>query len=51
VGLSQPKEVHECVRVWREIESEDNALRIEQEEAARTIFKEAGVLDWAWASP
>ncbi|KAJ7873338.1 NADP-dependent oxidoreductase domain-containing protein [Mycena olivaceomarginata] len=51
VGLSQPKEVHECVRVWREIESEDNALRIEQEEAARTVFKEAGVLDWAWASP
>ncbi|KAF8211505.1 NADP-dependent oxidoreductase domain-containing protein, partial [Mycena galopus ATCC 62051] len=52
VGLSQPKEVHECVKVWREIEmSEDNKERVEQEEAVKSVFREAGVLDWAWASP
>jgi len=52
VGLSQPKEVHECVKVWREIEvTGDTAERMEQEEAVKSVFKEAGVLDWAWASP
>ncbi|KAJ6538994.1 NADP-dependent oxidoreductase domain-containing protein [Mycena capillaripes] len=53
VGLSQPKEVHECVKVWREIEmaGDDDVHRLEQEEAVKSIFKEVGVLDWAWASP
>ncbi|KAJ7937392.1 Aldo/keto reductase [Mycena leptocephala] len=51
VGFSQPKEVHESVEVWRAIETEDNMQRMEQEEAAKSVFKDAGVLDWAWASP
>ncbi|KAJ6567226.1 Aldo/keto reductase [Mycena vulgaris] len=53
VGFSQPKEVHECVKVWREIEmdGEEDVKRKEQEEAAKIVFSEAGVLDWAWASP
>ncbi|KAJ7781614.1 Aldo/keto reductase [Mycena metata] len=52
VGFSRPEEVHECVRVWREIEKVgDEDVRIAQEEAVKAIFKEAGVLDWAWASP
>ncbi|KAJ7179486.1 Aldo/keto reductase [Mycena filopes] len=53
VGFSRPEEVHECVRVWREIEmgGDEDVQRIAQEDAAKAIFKEAGVLDWAWASP
>ncbi|KAJ7087198.1 Aldo/keto reductase [Mycena belliarum] len=53
VGLSKPEEVHECVRVWREIEmdGEDDVKRKEQEEEVKNIFLEADVLDWAWASP
>ncbi|KAF7313526.1 hypothetical protein HMN09_00508600 [Mycena chlorophos] len=52
VGLSKPEEVHECVRVWREIEAQENdEERVGQEEMVREIFREAGVLDWAWASP
>ncbi|KAJ7477088.1 Aldo/keto reductase [Mycena galericulata] len=53
VGFSQPKEVHECVKVWREIEmqGEEDVNRKEQEEAIKNVFMEAGVLDWAWASP
>lgn len=52
VGFSRPEEVHECVRVWREIEKVgDEDVRIAQEEAVKAIFKEAGVLDWEWASP
>jgi D-arabinose 1-dehydrogenase len=53
VGFSQPKEVHECVKVWREIEmsGEEDVKRKEQEEAVKSVFMEAGLLDWAWASP
>ncbi|KAJ7122795.1 Aldo/keto reductase [Mycena epipterygia] len=53
VGFSKPSEVHECVRVWREIEmdGQEDAKRKEQEEAVKNVFMEAGVLDWAWASP
>ncbi|KAJ7237209.1 NADP-dependent oxidoreductase domain-containing protein [Mycena haematopus] len=52
VGLSQPKEVHECIKVWREIETRDgNEERMEQEEEVKSAFKNAGVLDWTWASP
>ncbi|KAJ6516253.1 NADP-dependent oxidoreductase domain-containing protein [Mycena sanguinolenta] len=52
VGLSQPKEVHECIRVWREIEAgQGNEERVKQEEAVKSVFKEAGALDWNWASP
>ncbi|KAJ7688382.1 Aldo/keto reductase [Mycena rosella] len=53
VGLSRPEEVHECVKVWREIEmdGEEDVKRKEEEEAIKSVFSEAGVLDWAWASP
>ncbi|KAJ7755656.1 Aldo/keto reductase [Mycena maculata] len=53
VGFSRPSEVHECVKVWREIEiqGENDMKRKEQEEAAKCVFMEADVLDWAWASP
>ncbi|KAJ6627480.1 NADP-dependent oxidoreductase domain-containing protein [Mycena sp. CBHHK59/15] len=53
VGFSQPKEVHECVKVWREIQmgGEDDAERTKHEQAVQDLFMEAGVLDWAWASP
>ncbi|KAJ7067964.1 Aldo/keto reductase [Mycena amicta] len=52
VGFSKPDEVHECIRVWREIAEDDHdANRNEQEEVVKKIFKDSGVLDWAWASP
>ncbi|KAF7301565.1 hypothetical protein MIND_00722000 [Mycena indigotica] len=53
VGLSTPREVHECVRVWREIEvgGGDDVSRVEQEDLVKKIFRDIGVLDWAWASP
>ncbi|KAK7061411.1 Aldo/keto reductase family-domain-containing protein [Favolaschia claudopus] len=42
VGFSRPNEVHECVRVWREIEgSTDNSERLEQEEGVKSVFREA----------
>ncbi|KAJ7667654.1 Aldo/keto reductase [Mycena polygramma] len=51
-GFSRPEEVHECIKVWREIEAgEDDMQRMEQEEVVKSVFREAGVLDWAWASP
>ncbi|KAJ7499275.1 Aldo/keto reductase [Mycena latifolia] len=53
VGFSKPEEVHECVKVWREIEmdGEEGVSRKEQEEVVKRVFMEAGMLDWAWASP
>jgi len=52
VGFSSPKEVHECVKVWREIlaghESEE---REESENQAREVFRRANFLDWSWPSP
>ncbi|KAJ6510190.1 Aldo/keto reductase [Mycena vitilis] len=51
-GFSRPEEVHECIKVWREIEAgEDDVQRIEQEEVVKSVFREADVLDWSWASP
>lgn len=52
VGLSTPREVHECVKVWREVQAEGpSSERREIEEQARNIFRDAGYLDWSWASP
>lgn len=53
VGFSNPREVHECVKVWREIlaSPEDGGKRKEGEERAREVFKRAEYLDWSWASP
>lgn len=52
VGLSNPREVHEAVKVWREIQKGvgDDA-RKKGEEQTRDVFREAGVLDWSWSSP
>ncbi|KAF7355015.1 hypothetical protein MSAN_01417000 [Mycena sanguinolenta] len=42
VGLSRPEEVHECVKVWREIEAgEGSEERMEQEAAVKSTFKKA----------
>jgi D-arabinose 1-dehydrogenase len=53
VGFSNPREVHECMKVWREIQAapEDGGKRKEGEERAREVFRLAGYLDWSWASP
>lgn len=52
VGFSTPREVHECIKVWREVQTEGPASdRKEIEELARSIFRDAGYLDWSWASP
>ncbi|ESK93577.1 l-galactose dehydrogenase (l-) [Moniliophthora roreri MCA 2997] len=52
-GFSSEKEVHECVRNYREIKQggETDQKRKEREEQAREVFREAGWLDWSWASP
>ena len=46
VGLSSPKEVHEAVRVWREV-----AGRYELEHAMIELYERSGTLGWSWASP
>jgi len=52
VGFSTPREVHECVKVWRELQAvEPSSDRKEMEDRARSIFRDAGYLDWSWASP
>ena len=53
VGFSNPREVHECVRVWREVRAgaREGSKREEGEEAAREVFRKAGYSDWSWASP
>lgn len=50
VGFSTPREVHDCVKVWREIQA-GSEVRKEGETKAREVFKDAGYLDWSWASP
>ncbi|KAF8165115.1 Aldo/keto reductase [Crassisporium funariophilum] len=52
VGFSTPREVHECVKVWREVVGgSESDGRKDGEERAREIFREATYLDWSWASP
>ncbi|KAG6888654.1 hypothetical protein C0992_007912, partial [Termitomyces sp. T32_za158] len=50
-GLSTPREVHECVRVWREIQDGEAEGRKKAEETVQDIFSKAEYLDWSWASP
>ena len=52
-GFSTPKEVHECVTAWREIKQGGaaNATRKAGEEKAKKVIRDAGYLDWSWASP
>ena len=52
IGLSTPREVHEAVKVWREVVagSEDEERR-KGEVLAQKVIINAGYLDWSWASP
>lgn len=53
VGLSNPREVHENVRVWREVlaEGDQNEVRERRERMVREMIKDAGYMDWSWPSP
>ena len=51
VGFSTPEEVHECIKVWREMQDTESGGRKEAEETVRNIFLKAGYLNWSWASP
>jgi D-arabinose 1-dehydrogenase len=51
VGFSSPEEVHECVKVWREILAGHGEEREESEKQAREVFRQADFLDWSWPSP
>jgi len=51
VGFSKPSEVHECLKVWRELHDEEHSSRKETENLVQEIFKDSGYLDWSWASP
>ncbi|KAF9452006.1 Aldo/keto reductase [Macrolepiota fuliginosa MF-IS2] len=51
-GFSNVKEVHECVRVWREVyEGNENEARVRQEKDVISVFQKLGYLDWSWSSP
>lgn len=52
VGLSQVKEVHETVKVWRELKAQDQAeaeKRLVLEKIVQQSFGDAK--GWSWASP
>ncbi|KAH6915285.1 Aldo/keto reductase [Coprinopsis sp. MPI-PUGE-AT-0042] len=53
IGFSNPGEVHETMRVWREIKDADgnDEKRKAGEERTKEIIEKAGYLDWSWASP
>jgi len=52
VGFSSPEEVHECVKVWRDILAGNQSdERDESEKQAQEVFRQAEYLDWSWASP
>jgi hypothetical protein len=52
VGFSKPAEVHEAVKVWRAVQSdEDSVRRRDIEHTALELFKESGYYGWSWASP
>lgn len=52
VGVSNLNEVHEAMRVWREVSSLGvNVTRISQEDMVKGIFQAAGWLNWSWSSP
>jgi len=54
VGLSSLDEVHEAVKVWREV-SEDNGEgskgRLDMEDVVKQCFIESGWKNWSWAQP
>lgn len=50
-GFSTPQEVHECIRVWRELQDGAHEDRKRAEDSVQDIFRNSGYLDWSWASP
>ncbi|KAI0092548.1 Aldo/keto reductase [Irpex rosettiformis] len=52
VGLSKPSEVHETIRIWRELRSPNEALNNKRAESEKTFQKRLGELrNYSWASP
>jgi D-arabinose 1-dehydrogenase len=52
IGFSTLREVHEAVKVWREITRElETEKRKRGEEYSQDVIKNSGYLDWSWASP
>ncbi|EJD01295.1 Aldo/keto reductase [Fomitiporia mediterranea MF3/22] len=54
IGLSNPGEVHEAIRVWRDVQNIDSSSDSRREYVENTvigIFKESGYFGWAWSSP
>lgn len=52
VGFSNPREVHECIQAWREVQTESGTSERQEGEAkARQVFQDVDYLDWSWASP
>ncbi|KAF5393797.1 hypothetical protein D9757_000386 [Collybiopsis confluens] len=52
VGVSNSAEVHHCIRAWRKVKegklTEEERVK---EERVLDVFRDAGFLDWSWASP
>ena len=52
VGFSTLREVHESVRVWREVQARvDGENRKRKEEEVVKVFDRAGYKDYSWSSP
>ncbi|KAM6495684.1 Aldo/keto reductase [Amanita muscaria] len=50
VGLSTPNEVHQCIKVWREMQGgSDLDEREKWEKWVIKKFEDAGFKDWSWA--
>jgi hypothetical protein len=51
-GFSNVREVHECVKIWREVhENKSSQERVQQEENVIEILEKSQYLDWSWKSP
>ena len=51
VGLSTLQEVHEVMKVWREVQGRDEAVRRANEETVKKAFRAEGWEDFSWQSP
>lgn len=49
LGMSSPREVHECIKAWREIQEGSRPEREKWEELMKRKFEDAGFKDWSWA--
>ena len=51
-GFSGTREVHECVKVWRDVKAGIEAEKRNKDAMrAREIFDQHGYLAWSWSSP